>query len=76
MDIAHMELCKRQSADNRYSYWKNSSKSGHEFANEISGTTELHGPLRRIELDSVDSERFLRKRNRWCLTSDRIAKGS
>ena len=49
-------------------------KSGHELASEISGTTELHGPLRRIDLDSVDSEKFVRKRNRWCLTSDRIAK--
>ena len=34
----------------------------------------MHGPLRRIELGSIDSKRFVHERIRWCTNSDRSAK--
>ena len=38
------------------------------------GTKVVRGPLRRIELGSVDAKNIVHKRIRWCAHSDRIAK--
>ena len=75
MDIAHLAVCRLQRANNRFFVYEEFRvKIGNEWANEIRGTKVVHGPLRRIELGSIDSKRFVHKRIRWCTNSDRSAK--
>ena len=49
-------------------------KRGEELAETTLGTEVVHGPLRRIELGGVDSNKVVRNRILRCTNSDRVAK--
>ena len=74
LETVHLELLRRQSANTRCYLCDKFLETGSELPNEIFGKKVVHGPLRSIDLGSIDSKRFVCKRIRCCTKSHRMAK--
>ena len=74
IEIARLELCRLEDANNRLFLYEEFAESGNELTKKVAGTKIVRGQVRRIDLDGIDSKRSMHKRVCWCSNSDQISK--